>query len=240
MSIRIVDFNNFVRRRLHSGQGLKQILQEAYSDEELQIWVSDGFNCNARRRAIFPDYKASREPPADDIFKALDFIKKNLVHTSAIHIEVPTYEADDVIAHLVKAYEGEEILIESNDLDLAALTAQPGVSIARSFDMAPQKIRLMKTLVGDSSDSIPGLKGFGPKTFDKYDLRLLEASFQAESEVPDVRGLPERVQQQVRESWPALLSYWKIIGFFPLTDEEIKSHMKIGEFNPKLIQYPEY
>ncbi len=237
--IKIIDFNNYARRMMYAGQTIKQFMYEAYNDEFPHIWVCDGFNCNARRREIYPEYKAGRHhEKGDTIFEALDFIKNNLKHTNAIQIEVPLYEADDVIATLVKSLKGEEIYIESNDLDLAALTVQEGVTINRKFDIDPKLIPIYKTLVGDPSDNIKGLTGLGPKTFLKQDWSLLIGSLESDAGFPDVNGLPEKTAESIWKEWVEIKKWWKIINFIDVPMNLIEQYTTYGNFNPKLIQYP--
>jgi len=75
-------------------------------------------------------------------------------------IRVKGWEADDVIATLVRSEPNEQFIIESTDVDFMQL---PNVRIAREkpAPVEPQYMRLYKTLVGDPSDNIGGLKGFG-------------------------------------------------------------------------------
>ncbi len=241
--IRLVDFNNYARRMLYAGRTIRQILSEAYDDEDLdQYWIADGFNCNARRRALFPDYKKNRQhEPGDSIFDALDFMKSNLKHTNAVFIEVPGYEADDVIAHLANAFsaEGERVHIDSNDLDLYALSALPGVTITRTSEVPPEDIRLYKTLVGDPSDNIPGLPSLGPKTFLKNNWTGLCESLKNLSETPNVSGLPDRIATAIQAEWESLKIYWQVVGFCEVPEEQIIDNLKVGILNHTLINYPE-
>ena len=92
-------------------------------------------------------------------------------------LEVPDFEADDVIATLVEtAPAGAEVCIVSTDKDLMQLV-RPGVelldgakgrridsaAVEERFGVLPDQLLDMRSLVGDPSDNIPGVKGIGEK-----------------------------------------------------------------------------
>lgn len=134
------------------------------------------------RSVEFEAYKAQRKPMDDELLVQIPKVFE-IIEAFGIHIiQSEGYEADDVIATLVKKLEGEkiEILILSNDRDLWQIVS-PKVSIMlpvkegniefigpeqvqTRMGFAPKLIADYKALKGDSSDNISGVSGIGEKT----------------------------------------------------------------------------
>lgn len=139
------------------------------------------------RHEAYPEYKAQREATPEDIRRAVPVIK-DIIRAYRIPIlEVPGYEADDVIGTMARraAAEGYEVRMVTPDKDYAQLVA-PGVRMLRpGHGAAPMeelgveevlaKYGLTSTaqvidllaLMGDAADNIPGCPGVGEKTAQK-------------------------------------------------------------------------
>lgn len=129
------------------------------------------------RNAIFPEYKAGREAQPEDLRAQLPLVEALCEAFRVPILEVPDFEADDVIATLVEqAPEGAEVCIVSTDKDLMQLV-RPGVvlldtmkgrriddaGVEERFGVPPAQLLDLRALVGDPSDNIPGVKGIGEK-----------------------------------------------------------------------------
>jgi len=129
------------------------------------------------RRRIYPEYKAGRDAQPEDLTAQLPLVAEFCAAFSVPMLEVPDFEADDVIATLVEtAPEGAEVCIVSTDKDLMQLV-RPGVelldgvkgrridsaAVEERFGVPPNQLLDMRALVGDPSDNIPGVKGIGEK-----------------------------------------------------------------------------
>lgn len=140
----------------------------------MKIWVWDGKGGNQRRRDIFPAYKSTR-PKNPDVIKAMDFVRELIGLTDAWQIRVPGYEGDDVVAALVQHFLATtdlSIQVDCRDGDLVALNALSNrvTNTHKPRDnVPPNLIRLYKAYIGDPSDDIPGLKGFGKGGWEKGD-----------------------------------------------------------------------
>ncbi len=167
--LEIYDFNNWVRKYIHAGADMHKFIMSIVENTNQQIWIADGFKCNDRRRKIYPNYKRGRVSPGEDVFEFMDFVKKCLKHMNVTLIEVPYYEADDVIALLAeKLSTTQKVKIFSSDADMWALKTLPNVSLTRdTFKCEPKYTTLYKAIVGDKSDNIPGVPGVGHVTFMK-------------------------------------------------------------------------
>lgn len=135
------------------------------------------------RHEMYPAYKANRDATPEDIKIAVPYIKRLLDAYRIPVIEVPGFEADDVIGTLARkaAEEGYTAFMMTPDKDFAQLVTdrvvmyRPGrgggeaeiwgeKEILREYGVAPGNITDLLGLMGDSSDNIPGAPGIGPKT----------------------------------------------------------------------------
>ncbi len=137
------------------------------------------------RHKEFKEYKATRVKAPDDLYEQIPLVKE-LVRAFNIPIfEKKGFEADDLIATIIKKNEllNPEIenIIVTGDLDTLqlisdktkVLTLKKGVSESMLYDikslkerygLAPEQMADYKGLRGDSSDNLPGVKGIGEKT----------------------------------------------------------------------------
>lgn len=136
------------------------------------------------RHEEFAEYKANRQEMPDDLVVQWPLIKRGIETLHIPILEVPGYEADDVIGTLAKraAQDGRKVVILTGDKDSFQLlededgmieVLMPGknglVSYKRHEVFAkmgvwPEQIIDYKALCGDTSDNIPGVRGIGPVT----------------------------------------------------------------------------
>jgi len=133
------------------------------------------------RSQLYPDYKAHRPPPPEDLRPQVDRCLAVLREVGVPILGSEGYEADDVIATLVKKLKAQHpdlaIRIISKDKDLKQLL-RDGVemfdihtdsvinttSLMESSGLRPDQIVDMLALMGDSVDNVPGVEGVGEKT----------------------------------------------------------------------------
>ncbi|MGL5406089.1 MAG: DNA polymerase I [Propionibacteriaceae bacterium] len=136
----------------------------------------------------YPEYKATRSASPAEFKGQIALIKKVLDALRITHVELPGFEADDIVGTLsAKALaEGyEEILICSGDRDslqfvddkVTLLYPKKGVSelarmtpaaVEEKYAVSPQRYPELAALVGETSDNLPGVPGVGPKTAAKW------------------------------------------------------------------------
>jgi 5'-3' exonuclease len=228
MHYTLVDANNYLRRKLETQTApLRHCYMEEMNRSNPVIWVWDGMNCNARRREVWPDYKRGRKELPEDIGRSLDLFKEILSYTkNVVQIEVPDYEADDVIATLTRAaVKTGEVEIISTDKDFFQLVG-PRVRLDREpWKVAPQDVRLYKTLVGDPSDNIPGLKGFGEKAWASLPdghKRAIEKSLKFEAQTnDDILSIDDKLYGKFVENFNTLANFWQIVGFYDVPEDQI-------------------
>lgn len=233
--IQIFDGNNYYRKRLEydtTGMLPRTVLNETFDAKVPQVWVWDGFKGNEKRRAIYPDYKMNRTPKPSSLYEALKFMRGLLNHSPAIQVRVPGYEADDVVATLARHYAkaGTEIEIHSNDYDFVQLTAEHPTRIfcgARlKGDVKAADIRLYKSTVGDASDNIKGIKGFGATSWPLVDKGALKRMILEDGPVPEMRPGAKKWAEENRDQ---LKAYWEIVGFYDVPMPLIDEHMTVGD-----------
>ena len=131
------------------------------------------------RNEIYPEYKANRSTPPDDLIPQFPVIRKATDAFNVTHVEMLGYEADDLIASYAKAAVDEQmkVTIVSSDKDLMQLVKED-VSmldtmknrlikkneVIEKFGVEPNRVIDVQSLAGDSVDNIPGVPGIGIKT----------------------------------------------------------------------------
>src|ERR1700693_2792475 len=135
------------------------------------------------RDKLFTDYKAHRPPMPDDLSVQLPYVRRLCEAMRLPMIEVPGYEADDVIGALAHqaARRDLDVYIVTSDKDMMQLVggrvrvlrpAQAGAKgdllvdaakVQELMGVPPEKVPDVMALMGDSIDNIPGAKGIGEK-----------------------------------------------------------------------------
>ncbi len=156
---------------------INQLISEEKSDYIVFALDSEG---PSFRTEIDPNYKAQRPEPPEDLKKQLPVAIRWIKEMGFPTLSKEGYEADDIIASLVKCAKekGIKVKIVSHDKDLYQLIDDGRVVLfdpikkeeidekkaTKKFGVPPKLIKDYLALVGDSADNIPGVKGIGPKT----------------------------------------------------------------------------
>ncbi len=130
------------------------------------------------RHEIYPEYKANRSEPPEDLIPQFPYFEPLVQSFNIVSLRKPGFEADDIIGTLAKQGEssGFDVTIVSGDKDMMQLVS-PNVcmldtmknktigieGVVEKFGVPPEKVIEAMSLIGDSSDNIPGVKGIGPK-----------------------------------------------------------------------------
>lgn len=136
------------------------------------------------RHEAYPEYKAQRDATPEDIKRSVPVIKEILQAYNIPILEVPGFEADDVIGTLAKKAEsiGLSVQMVTPDKDYAQLVSpnitmcRPGhgakgmellgpAEVCEKYGVgAPENVIDYLSLTGDAADNIPGCPGVGEKT----------------------------------------------------------------------------
>ena len=196
----LIDSNALIHRFFHAlppftapdGQptnalyGVAGVLLKIYKEHQPD-YIAAAFDRPEKtfREEEFKEYKIQRPPTATElvgqIIKAHDVFFWFGIKT----LEIPKFEADDIIATLTEKFRKEpdlKIIILSGDLDNLQLVEDDKVvvqfiktgvtetviynekAVGERYGLKPAQLVDYKGLVGDVSDNIPGAKGVGPKT----------------------------------------------------------------------------
>src|SRR5437660_4669972 len=131
------------------------------------------------RTEFYPDYKAHRPDPPDDMIPQFPLIREAVRAFDLPCLEQAGFEADDLIATYVReACEARATaIIVSSDKDLMQLVSDCVImydtmkdrrigipEVVEKFGVPPDKVIEVQALIGDSTDNVPGVPGIGVKT----------------------------------------------------------------------------
>jgi DNA polymerase I len=167
---------------IHGVMSMLQALRREYpADYAACIFDAPG---PTFRDAIYPAYKATREPMKDDLRAQIAPVHEGVRLLGWNVLAVPGVEADDVmgtLAHMA-AQQGIRVIISSGDKDLSQLvneqvtiidTMKGGkrrdvAGVTAEFGVPPALMVDFQILVGDKSDNVPGVPKVGEKTAAKW------------------------------------------------------------------------
>ena len=171
------------------------------------------------RHEMFADYKAKREKQPEDITLAIPYIKRVLEAMCIPVVELPQYEADDVIGTLARqaAAEGFTTYMMTPDKDYGQLVSdtvfmyRPALK-GQGFEVRgprqvcerygidrPEQVIDLLALEGDVSDNIPGCPGVGEKTAVKLIMQFGSIEKMLEN-VDEIKGaLKDKVKENSRQ-----------------------------------------
>ena len=138
-----------------------------------------------KRHEMYKEYKGTRKGMPDELAVQMPIIKNVLRAMNIKVIELPGYEADDILGTLAKHSEkqGVDTILLTGDRDSFQLASnhitiriprtKAGKTEVEDFDrnkilevygLEPEQLIEVKGLMGDTSDNIPGVPGVGEKT----------------------------------------------------------------------------
>ncbi|MGC9530047.1 MAG: DNA polymerase I [Candidatus Bipolaricaulaceae bacterium] len=149
-------------------------------------YVAVAFDAEGKtvRHEEFAPYKANRKEMPPSLAQQLPRVRQLVEALGILALEVPRYEADDVMATLsgLAVERGKPVLHLTGDKDMAQLVSdrvfllrpgrRPGeglelldrAGVQEKWGVAPEQIVDFLALVGDASDNVPGVRGVGEKT----------------------------------------------------------------------------
>lgn len=140
------------------------------------------------RHEMYAKYKGTRKPMPEELREQVPVMKEVLCSMGISVVEMPGYEADDVIGTLSKKAEdiGMEVAVISGDRDLLQLATEHvriripktkkgkteienyyASDVKDAYSVTPVEFIDVKALMGDTADNIPGVPGVGEKTATK-------------------------------------------------------------------------
>ena len=189
----IIDISNYIFRAffairpLHAPDGtpvnavygvLSMIHNMILKHKPTHILIAKDTKEGSFRKEIYPEYKANRSAPPDELIPQFGLVDELIRALGIPEIKMANYEADDVIGSVAIQWKNDfdEILIASGDKDLMQFVDGPikmldtmkeiiyeRENVKDKMGVYPEQIVDYLSLIGDSSDNIPGVPGIGPK-----------------------------------------------------------------------------
>lgn len=168
--------------------GFARILLTALRELEPQyVAVAFDHKSPTKRSQTFEDYKAHRPEMPDDLKPQIELVKEVVDALNIPRFELAGYEADDLIGTITKQLSKQDdvlSIVVTGDKDLFQLvdddkvhvwmpargkqkgadTEYDDAGVLAKMGVRPDQIVDLKSLMGDASDNIPGVKGVGAKT----------------------------------------------------------------------------
>jgi len=131
------------------------------------------------RHKMYKEYKANRPPMPEDLSVQVPYIKEIAQGFNLPIIEMPGFEADDLIGTLARMAEesGFSVVMVTGDKDFMQLVTDKSIiwdpmkdktidvkKIKKDYEIEPCRMIDVMGLSGDSADNIPGVPGIGQKT----------------------------------------------------------------------------
>ncbi len=154
-----------------------KIFREKDPEYMLVAWDAKG---PTFRHELFEDYKAQRPPMPNELSIQVPFVRKIMEGLGITAMEVPGFEADDIMAAVAKRLgqeAGFKVVLVTGDKDMRQLVSENVVlwdpmkdritdldAFRREYSIEPERYADVQALSGDVSDNIPGVPGVGPKT----------------------------------------------------------------------------
>ncbi len=188
-------------------QALNRLLKEFSPSHALMVF--DGHDSQWRKR-LYPQYKANRKPMPPILAEAMSTLRQSVTTLGVHNVQQDDSEADDIIASVAGklARHGMQITIVSTDkgflpllsdqiriYDAFARQFQTEQAVQQKFGVSTAQLVRYWSLVGDSTNNIPGVNGIGPKG--AHDLLALGPTLTEALEHPDChKKLREKILAQ--------------------------------------------
>ena len=164
----------------HAIRGVASMMMKLFAERKpSKVCVAVDARGKSVRKEIYPEYKANRDAPPADLGQQIVRVMEVLRAWNLPLLEAPGFEADDVIATVVKQARSQKMkcVIVSADKDLLQLVGDGVVmydtmrervfgidETIEKFGVPPRQVRDLLALMGDSSDNVPGVPSVGIKT----------------------------------------------------------------------------
>tara|TARA_R110000796_G_scaffold80417_3_gene178091 strand:+ start:407 stop:1432 length:1026 start_codon:yes stop_codon:yes gene_type:complete len=233
------------------------------------VW--DGRGSSNNRKNIIPEYKSERnvsrvtnwdtfdshddedDSKIDQLTRIVQYLKTLPVKT----VSIDKVEADDIIAYLsdvLPTHKDDKIFILSSDQDYLQLVNDKvtvyspivkkfftPIQVTEKYGVHPDNFILYKTLMGDNSDRVPGIKGLGPKKLYKLFPELQQKVLTLDDiiEIATVRLKENIIYARLLSDLNGLRNRYKIMDLAnPMIDENDKKFLDAFAAEPTPDYYP--
>ena len=220
--------------------------------------VFDGAGSSNNRKNLLPEYKSGRnlqritnwdafddlededDAKIDQIVRIIQYLKALPVKT----VSLDKVEADDIIAYLgsvIPKTPKDKVFIVSSDKDFLQLINENVIvyrpmekeyytesTVIEKFKMSPNNFILYKTLMGDNSDKVAGVKGLGPKKLYKLFPELSEKDLTLNDiyDICEAKFKENVIYARIIQTIDSLEKNYKIMDLSnPMLDENDKNYL---------------
>ena len=180
------------------------------------------------RHEMFKEYKGTRKGMPQELHEQVPVLKELLTAMGIQVMELPGYEADDLLGTVASKSEakGMDVLVVSGDRDLLQIVTdhirvcipktKRGTTeyemyytkdVQEKYGLLPKQIIELKALMGDSSDNIPGVPGIGEKTATAI-LQQFENVENAHAHLEEIK--PKRAKENLEAHYDMALMSKKL------------------------------
>lgn len=201
------------------------------------------------RHEMYPDYKSTRAKMPDELVEQLPRIHQAVEALNIATFEMPGYEADDIIGTIARLAERKdfEVWCVTGDKDFFQLVTDKvkiynprkiadaaeifgPQEVKDKFGVHPSQVIDKLSLMGDSSDNVPGVPGIGPKTADK----LLEQFGSLENLIANIEQISSK---NIREKIKNNIAQAKLSKKLVTIDSQVPISVDFDTMKRRVINY---
>lgn len=261
----LIDGNNWLRRKFEEDRdisGLRasvnSLRSEIANPRNQTIFFWDGYHANDYRKAIYPEYKSKRFGTPDEFYLQVDLFREIVKNLPIPYFRVDHYEADDVIAAFARVLPaGSKIHIKSTDKDFEQLegVTHEGKTLTDALQkvvdkakekgkpiegadpiITPDLVVPFKVMVGDTSDSIAGIPGFGEKRWLLSNKEAVKAWVNMDFDPDYIPEMSDKLTEWCRDNVDTLIAMKRVCLFRPFDKQLLTIHMQRGRDNPDVVE----
>ena len=196
-----------------------EIVKKLRPDKVVVAW--DSPTSVAQRRKLFEGYKAGRVKPGDDFYAQIPLLKELVLDLGWSFVEVPEYEADDIIGTLARQAENNpsqlpprhaqgrsaelmaSVVAETDSLDWETFIISSDLDMLQIVDANTHMWRIKKGFTDIQQIDIPEIEEkYGIKKSQFLDLKALKGD--ASDNIPGVPGVGEKTAAKLLETYGTL------------------------------------
>ena len=220
--------------------------------------IFDGAGSSNNRKNLLPEYKSGRDLQRitnwdafdnqdDEDDAKVDKMVRIIQYLKTLPVKVATLdkvEADDIIAYLsnvIPQKKEDKVFIVSSDKDFLQLINENVIvyrpmekeyytvdTVIEKFKMSPNNFILYKTLMGDNSDKVVGIKGLGPKKLYKLFPELSERDLTLDDiyKICEEKFKENVIYARILQNFSSIETNFKIMDLSkPMIDENDKKYL---------------
>ncbi|MBN1621675.1 MAG: DNA polymerase I [Endomicrobiales bacterium] len=217
----LIDGNSYIHRAYHAlpplttSKGemvnavygfIRMMLKILNSEKPDYVAVCFDYPAKTFRHKEYPEYKATRKKIDEELKNQMPLARDAARALNLEVFEKEGYEADDIIATLAKDAEKDKVnvVIVTGDKDayqlvdnnISILNEQKSIiytpqKVEEKYGLKPEKMIDMFSLMGDSSDNVPGVRGIGEKTA----VKLLQKFGSLENIFKNINSIEGRTKE---------------------------------------------